>query len=75
MHTSLAANETMTDNTTVIRQPRYSRLEAPILLIRPVTTDSTSLMRLPINRKTNPLPMAPMMGNGFFIRAKTGKSL
>lgn len=71
LHTSRAANETLQNNTTV-RQPRYSGLEEPIFLIRPVTKNS-SPGRIPINRKSNPIPMAPMMGNGFVIRTKTGK--
>lgn len=71
MKVSAATNDTFEGNNTVVRQPRYSRLEEPILLIRPVSKDSP-IMRLPINRKTNPIPMAPMMGNGFLIRAKTG---
>lgn len=71
LHTTRAANETLQDNNAVARQPRYKGSEEPIFLIRPVTKDS-KIMRLPINRKTNPIPMAPMMGNGFLIRAKTG---
>jgi len=70
-HTCNAENESNQENTTDARQPRYSvGHEEPIFLIRPVTKDGSG-QRHPINRKSNPIPMAPMMGNGFLIRTKT----
>lgn len=71
LHTCTAETETNQENNTEPRQPRFSGLEEPIFLIRPVTKNGSG-MRHPINRKSNPIPMAPMMGNGFLIRAKNG---
>lgn len=71
MHTCIADDEKITENSTDARQPRFSALEEPIFLIRPVTKDGSGT-RHPINRKSSPIPMSPMMGNGFLIRAKTG---
>lgn len=73
LHICTAENETNQENSTDARQPRFSGQEEPIFLLRPVTKNAPG-MRHPINRKSNPIPMAPMMGNGFLIRAKTGIS-
>lgn len=77
LHKCRADNELNQENNAdaSMRQPRFASLEEPIFLIRPVAKDKTGA-RHPPNRQNNQVAVSPsMMGNGFVIRAQTGKLL